>query len=373
MRWGLLLVLSANMLIDAIEVSVVIVAMPSIAADLHGPAHWPLTAFALGFGATVAFAARVVERMGRRRGFLAALMVFAIASAVSAAVDHMALLAVARAIKGACVALMAPTGLAIIAATFPEGPRRTKAISVYSFAGASGFTVGLLLSGVLTELSWRWTLLFPAPVALLLLIAAIKFVPADEPEAGKHNNPLRPFREWVRARSAIGAATLNGSFWGLLVIATLHLSETWSPPQVGAAMLPASVLLGFAAPIAGRLIKRFGTATLIAIGAALPPIGYALYPITENATYLSVTPTMVLTGAGFALGFSALHLQAITGVPAEDRQAVSGVYQAAVQLGGAGAVVTVAVLDEPLTFVIALGLVGLAVALTGLKKVPQTT
>lgn len=440
--WALLLVLSANMLIDAIEVSVVVVAMPSIAADLGQGvlgAHWPLTAFALGFGGTVLLAGRLAERFGRRRSFLVALLSFAVASLLGAAADDIALLALTRFVKGVCVALTAPTGLAIIGAAFRERRARATAVAVYSLAGAGGFTVGLLLSGVLTSVSWRWTLLLPAPVALVLLLFARRIVPVDAGRRGGGSglmsaaalsaaavslacgvlavrepgwtHPLTaaafagavlaaagfvvaerrcrppllrtgPFRVWPRARSVLGAAALNGSFWGLLVIASLHLQQTagWSPMAVGAAMLPASVLLAGAAPVAGRLVGRFGTAVPIAVGAALPPLGYALYPAADQApSYLAVAPTMVLTGAGFALGFSALHLQVTAGVPDEDRAAVSGAYQTAVQLGGALAVVVVAALigrdasggldlGAAHAFVTSVGVAGLVVAL-GSKEI----
>jgi MFS family permease len=77
-------------------------------------------------------------------------------------------------------AVTAPAGLSLLTTTFHEGPMRTRALSVYSAFGASGFSLGLVLSGLLTEVSWRWTLLVPAPVALAVLIAAIRVIPRGE-------------------------------------------------------------------------------------------------------------------------------------------------------------------------------------------------
>ncbi len=154
--WGLLFVLAANMLLDALEVSVALVALPAIGDDLGlapHQLHWVVSGFAAGFGALLLFGGRLVAILGRRPVYLAALLVFAAASLVGALADHAALLVATRFVKGFCAALTAPTGLAIIASAFPEGPARSRALSVYSLFGASGFSLGLLLSGALTEVS----------------------------------------------------------------------------------------------------------------------------------------------------------------------------------------------------------------------------
>ncbi|MFD5342492.1 MFS transporter [Streptomyces anulatus] len=182
--WGLLFVLAGNMLIDALEVSVLVVAAPSIGADLRlAPAvlQWTISGFALGFGGLLLFGARVVALLGRRRVYLAALLAFAAASLVAALATDPALLTATRFVKGFCAALTAPTGLAIISTAFREGPARDRAVSVYTLFGAAGFTAGLLLSGLLTSVSWRWTLAFPAPVVLLLFLFARRLLPPDEP------------------------------------------------------------------------------------------------------------------------------------------------------------------------------------------------
>ncbi|MBZ3906400.1 MFS transporter [Streptomyces griseiscabiei] len=182
--WGLLCVLSANMLIDALEVSVAVVALPSIGSDLglsRTALGWVVSGFALGFGGSLLLAGRVVELLGRRRVYLAALLVFAVASLLGGLATSGPLLIGGRFVKGVCAALTAPTGLAIIAAAYPAGSARDKAVSVYSLFGAGGFSAGLLLSGLLTEVSWRWTFLFPAPVALVLFLFGLRLVPGRAP------------------------------------------------------------------------------------------------------------------------------------------------------------------------------------------------
>ena len=109
-----------------------------------------------------------------------ALALFAGASLLGGIVSGAGLLIAARFVKGIAAAVTAPAGLSLLTTNFPEGPMRNRAISIYSAFGASGFSLGLVLSGLLTEVSWRWTLLLPALVALITLIAAIPLIPRGE-------------------------------------------------------------------------------------------------------------------------------------------------------------------------------------------------
>ncbi|MFF0054838.1 MFS transporter [Streptomyces microflavus] len=185
--WGLLVVLAGNMLIDALEVSVALVALPAIGTDLGAPLtamQWTITGFAVGFGGLMLFGARAVALLGRRRVYLAALVGFAAASLVGALAEDPSLLTATRVVKGFCAALTAPTGLAIIATAFPEGPQRNRALSVYTLFGAGGFTAGLLLSGWLTGFSWRLTFAFPAPAVLVLFVLGLRLIPGAGEENG---------------------------------------------------------------------------------------------------------------------------------------------------------------------------------------------
>ncbi|HEX5405553.1 MAG TPA: MFS transporter [Pseudonocardiaceae bacterium] len=434
--WGLLFVLSGNMLLDALEVSVVIVALPSIGHDLHlSPpgAQWMMSGFALGFGGLLLFGGRVVALLGRRRVYLAALAVFAVASLVAGLVPVAPILIVTRVVKGCCAALTAPTGLAIIGSTFAEGADRNRAVSVYSLFGAAGFSVGLVLSGLFTQLDWRWVFLFPAPIALLLFVFGSRLIPRDTGDehaprrydgpgalcfaaaaalvlytivtgatAGwsgplvigggalavaslvaaihieRHSTaPLIRFALLARGpliRSSLGAGALNGSFWGFLLIATFQLQTAlgWSPWQTALAFLPASIVLAFSAPFAGKIVGRFGAPWLITLGALAPPIGYVRYlsagPSPSYGT--AILPTMLLIGLGFVLAFAALNIQATSGVPGQELPMAIGTYQTSVQIGGAVMLAAVAALlgigyRPALLLVTVVGVAGFLVALTG--------
>ncbi|MFD8982774.1 MFS transporter [Streptomyces sp. NPDC059564] len=437
--WALVSVLAANMLVDALEVSANLVALPAVGAGLGLPVpqlQWIVSGFAAGFGGLLLLGGRLVEHLGRRRVYLAALLVFAAASLAGALTDSAALLTATRVVKGFCVALTAPTGLAIITSAVPEGPARRRAVSLYSFFGAAGFCSGLLLAGLLTAAGWRWTLAFPAPVALLLLAAGARLVPRDAPGTRAPRGPgwhatagglgltgavlllvyglshlAGPGREPARAaaafagavplgalfvaaerrsprplvppvllrhapllRSALGAAALNGSYVGFLLVATLHLAGSGrSPWQTALAFLPAAAPLALSALHSARIAVRLGPARAVAAGAVLAPLGYALYPRAPGADPgpAGLLPATACVGAAFVLAFTALHLQATGSVPAGLQAAAGGLYQTFVQVGAALTAAPVAALytvgrGPALWLVTAVGAAGACVALGGL-------
>ncbi|MFE5563927.1 MFS transporter [Amycolatopsis japonica] len=434
--------LAGNMLIDALEVSVAVVAVPAVGRDLGLPltdAQWFVSGFAIGFGGLLLFGHRVVERFGRRRAYLAALVCYVALCLVSSLASDPMLLIACRIGRGACAALTAPTGLAIISATFREGIDRNRALAVYTLVGASGFSVGLLISGALTEESWRWALGFPAPVVLVLLVFGWRLVPSDQGDRGVRlgsgalsagcltgaltalvqamvNLPVqgwrsvpvagsfalcallagaavvversvsRPlvqgpvFASRQRLHAMAGAACLNGSFIGLLLVFMIRLSTLpgWPSWQAALALLPASIPLVLLAPFTGRLLNRFRTRALIAAGSVPPLAGYvvSLTSSTSRGYLTGMLPTVLLVGVGFALGFAALNSQALFGIAAEDRMSASGIYQTVVQV--AAVVMTAAVTallahseSAAIWLVAGVGVLGLVNAAVGLLS-PRT-
>lgn len=354
---ALLLVLSAAMLIDALEVSIVIVALPAISAQLRLPVasvQWVMSGFALGFGGMLLAGRRVAGLLGLRRSYLAALVCYAALCLVGGLAGAGPLLIATRVARGCCVGLTAPAGLAIIVGTYPAGPARSRAVAVYSACGASGFTAGLLLSGALTQVQWRWTFLFPAPVALVLLAAGWRLIPRQRPTGEPAAGPAAgPARRRLPAgpgliRSGIGAAALNGSYWGLLLLTTFRLQDGqgWPPLLTALAILPASVPPMLAAPFSAALVRHLGPRPLILAGAVAATVGYAIaWASPPPAPYLSgLLSALLLVGLGYVGAFAALHMQAVSGVPAAAARAVTALYQACVQIGGAAVLIGLAVL-----------------------------
>jgi len=440
---ALLLVLSATMLIDALEVSVVVVALPSIAGpSIAGPsiggglrmplsaAQWLMSGFALGFGGMLLFGGRVVDQLGQRRVYLVALLCYAALCVVSGLAPNAGALIVSRVGRGCCAALTAPTGLAIIARTFPEGAARNRALAVYAAFGASGFTAGLLLSGLLTEISWRWTLMFPAPVALAIAAVAWRAIPRAHPGPGKRydaggaltlaggaallvyaiatapehdwpvtaaaaaiaaallagfvliergvRDPLLPLRllsHGTLTRAGLAAAALNGSYWGLLLIATFRLQDGlgWRPLPTALAFLPASVPPMLAAPFSRHLVRWLGARRLVIAGLLVATAGNVVALANPPKTYLTgFLPVLLLVGVGYVGAFSALHVHALSGVPADAARTATGVYQSLVQIGGALVLAVVTALSASyrpvfaaITAVSALGVAAAVAAVAG--------
>ncbi|MGJ7905863.1 MFS transporter [Actinopolyspora sp. H202] len=378
--WTLLFVLSGNMLIDALEVSVVLPALPAIADDFELPlwqVQLVMSGFALGFGSLLLLGPRVTAYWGKRRVYLIALLVFAAASLIGGWTTSWTVLVLTRIVKGTCAALTAPVGLAIINATFSEGPDQRRAVSFYSMFGAAGFTGGLALAAALNTLSWRWLFVVPALAALVLAPFAARVIPAQAPArirppgngpSSRVNGPL--------VRSAVGAAVLNGTYLSTLLLLTFELRGYWDWDrwQVALAFLPACLPLALSSPFTGRIVERFGTRSLIALGAMVATAGYAfrLTPFAAESYSVGVLPTLLLVGAGFVLSFGALNMRATSRVSPQGRERAVAMYQSAVQFSAVimlslvTVVLTVSEQDRPaLLLITAVGVVGVLVAITG--------
>src|SRR3954471_19441920 len=187
--WLSLILLCGVLFLDGLAVSMVGMALPSIRDDLHlttSQLQWVVSGYVLGYGGLLLLGGRVADLLGRKRSLIAALGGFLGASLLGGLVSDPTLLVATRFIKGAAAAFTAPASLSLITTTFPEGPARNKALSVYTACGASGFSLGLVFGGLLTELGWRWTFLLPVPIAAAILIALPRVIADDTPAADGH-------------------------------------------------------------------------------------------------------------------------------------------------------------------------------------------
>jgi MFS family permease len=210
-----LIVLGGALCLDALDVSMVGVALPSIRTSLNlstSSLQWIVSGYVLGYGGLLLLGGRAADLLGRRRVFLTAMAAFAVLSLLGGLTSVPALLIGARFVKGIAAAFTAPAGMSLLTTTFPEGPMRNRAFSIYSVFGGSGFSLGLVLSGLLTAVNWRWTLLVPAPVALIVLFAGWRLIPRDARPAAGEARTRRPF-------DLPGAVTVTGSM--LLLVYTV--------------------------------------------------------------------------------------------------------------------------------------------------------
>jgi MFS family permease len=396
----MLLVLCGAIFLDSLDISMTGVALPAISSDLQmstGSLQWIVSAYVLGYGGFLLLGGRAADLFGRRRVFLISLAVFLLASGLGAIAADGSLLIATRFIKGVAAAFTAPAALSLITTSFAEGPARNRALAFFTATGAAGFSLGLVFSGLLTELGWRWVFVFPIPVALLTLLAAMRFVPVDQvpsPERGSVDFPGAvaltagllllvfalvdaPQAGWASARTLgslagaaallvafleierrskeplvrlgilrsrsllsanLGAICLFGGWVGFIFVTPLYLRELgWSPLQTGLAIFPSGLIVVGLAPRIASLIARFGTTRLIVTGLAAHVLGYALFlRIGLDSSYLPVIlPTVLLGGLGFALAYGPLNVAATNGVAAAEQGLAGGLLTSSLQFGGA--------------------------------------
>ena len=399
--WAALLVLCGALFLDALDVSMIGVALPSIDSDLHMSTtalQWVVSAYVLGYGGFLLLGGRAADLLGRRRMFILSLAVFVVGSGLGGLSTGATMLIATRFVKGVSAAFTAPAGFSIITTTFAEGPARNKALSIYTATGATGFSLGLVLGGVLTELGWRWVFFLPTVVAMVVLLGAWRLVPAsaaparasrsfdfpgavsltgamlllvftlvDAPNVGwgslrtlgslaavaailagfvwQEKRTALPLvrlgilRSSSLVRANLGAMTLFGSWIGFQFVLTLYLQQLrgWSSLETGAAIFPAGLIVALLSPRMAPLIGRFGVNRLIATGMLLMVAAYGLFlPVGVHSGYaLAMLPTFLLAGLGFGLAFAPLNVAATAGIAPQEQGLAGGLVNTSFQFGGA--------------------------------------
>ena len=163
-----LVVIATAQLMVVLDATIVNVALPHVqrALGFSGTGlEWVVNAYALTFGGLLLLGGRAGDILGRRGVFIAGMILFSLASLAGGFATTQAWLLAARAVQGVGAAVIAPTALALITTTFPEGPPRNRAMGVYSAMSIGGAAVGLMAGGLLTTyLSWRWVLFVNVPI-----------------------------------------------------------------------------------------------------------------------------------------------------------------------------------------------------------------
>jgi EmrB/QacA subfamily drug resistance transporter len=187
--WALVIICMAQLMV-VLDSTIANIALPYIAIDLNIGAsnqQWVVTGYALAFGGLLLLGGRLADLFGRRRIFMTGLVFFAVASALGGLAQNEAMLLGSRALQGVGAAMAAPAALALITTTFPAGPLRNRAFSVYAALSGVGAAIGLILGGWLTGLElagvegWRLTFLINVPIGLFAAFIAPRFLPESTP------------------------------------------------------------------------------------------------------------------------------------------------------------------------------------------------
>jgi EmrB/QacA subfamily drug resistance transporter len=330
--------------------------------------------------------------------FHAGVTVFTAASFAGGVAQSPAVLIGARAVQGIGAAILATSSLSLITASHPEGPSRTRALSLWAATGSSAGAMGLVLGGVITaELSWRYVLFVNVPVGIALLTAAAVSLTPSPPRAdrscldlpgavtatlgfgslvygvaqasikgwaspaviaalaaapvllgafaiieARSSAPLVPFGILTQRSLIVGnavMASLGAVMTAGLFFLSLYLQQIVgdSALRTGLAILPISVLLAAGPLVAGRLLARFGARSLTLAGGTLATVGLVwISKLPSDPNYLTqLLGPMLLIGAGIGLMLLPLTTSATVGIEARDAGLASGLFNMARQLGGA--------------------------------------
>jgi EmrB/QacA subfamily drug resistance transporter len=239
------LILVASFMV-VLDFTIVNIALPSIEHDFGlgtSAVQWVVTGYAIAFSGLLILGGRAADLLGRRRTFVAGLVVFSLASLAGGLAGDPVLLVAARVVQGAGAALVAPSALSLITTSFPPGPRRTRAIGLYGCMASVGFVSGQVLGGVLVEwTSWRAVFLVNVPVGLAAALLAPRVItmPAANTAPAEHTGRRRPD---VRGAVLITAAVALAVF----CISQGNVLGWTSPLVLGAAVAAACAAASFVA------------------------------------------------------------------------------------------------------------------------------
>jgi EmrB/QacA subfamily drug resistance transporter len=407
-RTPVLAIILLSYLMIVLDISIVITALPKMHTALGFSAtglSWLQNAYMLTFGGLLLLGARAGDILGRRRMFIAGLALFTAASLAIGLAQSAAWLLAARTVQGAGAAVLAPSTLALLTASFPEGRERTRAIAYYGAVAGVGASLGLVLGGVLTSwISWRVGFFINVPIGIAMILAAPRYLPETERRSGRFDlpgaltstlgmtalvygivrsadagwsdpltvavltagvlllasfvlnegraaqpiMPLRLFASRERAGAYAARILFLGAMLGFWFFLTQFLQGVYgySPLEAGIAFLPMTLANFAVALVVPRLTQRLGNARLLAVGVTLTLIGMAwLSRLSAVSPYLTgVALPMILIGIGQGGALGPLTAAGIAGVAPEDAGAASGLVNVAHQLGGSlglGVLVTV--------------------------------
>ena len=400
-RWWALALLCGAFFMVLLDGTIVLVALPSIQADIGFSEHglqWVLSAYALTFGGLLLLGGRAADLLGRRRVFIAGVLFFTAASLMCGLAWSPAALLAARVAQGVGAAIMTPTALSIISATFPEGPERNKALGIWGALGGIGATAAWLIGGPLVDgPGWQWIFFINIPLglaavalspvllresraaltrrsydpagaltvtgALVLLVYAVVEAPDvgwDDvqtilPVAGsavlvaafaliesRHPAPLVPL-PFLRSRTLVGANAvmlLTGAVAvGMPFVLTLYAQRVlgYSAVEFGVGSVVLAVAVTVGAICAQAAVLKLGLRPVAATGMALMGAGSLLLTqVSVSGSYFGdIFLGLLICGPGIGLAFVSATVAALAGVAEHESGLASGLSNTALQIGGA--------------------------------------
>jgi EmrB/QacA subfamily drug resistance transporter len=394
----LAVVLAAQVMI-VLDLTVVNIALPSMARGLHMTAaglSWVLNAYALTFGGLLLLGGRAGDILGRRRVFLFGIAVFTLASLAAGVATTAPELLAARAVQGIGGAIATPAVLATIVANFPEGRERTRALALFTGIFTGGASLGLVIGGMITQwATWRWVFFVNVPVGAAVILAGLRYLPESDRQRGRFDlpgavtstagmaalvyafiragsagwgdkvtlgafaaaaallawfvviearaaqpvTPLWLFADRNRAASYAARLLIVGGMFGMFFFLTQFVQNVlgFSPLRAGLAFVPMTAAVFTVSRFAPRLIPKIGAKPLMLAGLLPAVAGMAWLGQISPATryFPGIAVPMLLIGCGMGLAFVPLANASLHGVSQRDAGAASSMVTVSQQIGGA--------------------------------------
>jgi EmrB/QacA subfamily drug resistance transporter len=399
-RWLALALLSVVQFMVVLDIAIVNVALPSIKVDLgfsQEDLQWVISAYALVFGGFLLLGGRAADLLGRRRLFLAGLVVFTLASLLAGFAWSEASLIAARALQGLGAAVITPAALSILSTTFVEGRERNIALGVWGAVGGFGAAAGLLMGGILTDtVGWEWIFFVNVPVGLAALaltprllresrdarvksfdaagavlvtvglsslVYAITQAGQDGWLAGKtvalfaaalvllvgfvawelrHPEPLMRlgiFRLRTVSGANVASFILNITTLSTFLTLTLYMQQVlgYSAMKTGFAFLAIAGNAIVSSTLAAQLVTRIGVKPVLVTGLTALAAGILyLTQISVGGSYVAdLLPAFLLIALGVGFSFVPISIAALAGVESAEAGLASGLINTSQQIGGA--------------------------------------
>src|SRR5918997_4749543 len=400
-RWIALILLCFAQFIVVLDASIVNVALPSIGEALNFSQDnlaWVVNAYVLTFGGFLLLGGRLADLLGRRRRFIAGLLLVAIASLAAGFADNEGQLIAARAAQDLGAAIISPAALSIVTNTFKDGAERNKALGAWGAVAGAGGAAGVLFGGILTDgPGWEWVLWINVPVALIVAALAPRLILESRTESATRNfdaagavsitaglsilayalldassagwgstkivtllalavalvaafvaielrsqSPLVPFRIF-RIRTLTGANVvgilLGASLFSMFFFISLYMQQVlgYSPIHAGLSYLPLALTIIFAAGLGGQLVTRFGFKPILAAGMLFVAGGMLWFSqVSVGGGFLTdILAPSLLAAIGVGFGFVTATIAAVSGVEGREQGLASGLINTSQQIGGA--------------------------------------
>jgi EmrB/QacA subfamily drug resistance transporter len=400
-KWLALILLCAVQFMVVLDVSIVNVALPTIQKALNftdANLQWVVSAYTLTFGGFLMLGGRVADLLGRKRLFMAGLVLFSGASLACGLSGSDSQLIAFRAIQGLGAAVISPAALAILTTTFQEGKERNTALGIWGAIAGMGGAVGVLLGGILTDkVSWEWIFFLNVPIGLAVLLAGMRVLEESRVEmesrsfdvlgaitvtAGltalvyglvttdthswlsplvlgslavsavflaafvaverRATSPLLPFSIF-RLRSLTGANIvgflLGASIFSMFFLLSLYMQQVlgYSALKAGLAYLLVAGTIIVAAGASQALVTKIGVRTVLAAGMVLTVAGLLWFSqVSVGGSYqVDLVPGFILAGLGLGFSFVPVQIASLVGVGHDEAGIASGLINTSQQVGGA--------------------------------------